>query len=74
MPSADGSCAISRRRRLAMPWCLAITSGSDALILPAVLAKIVGYDCKLGNLARRLKCRQCGEKRVRVRAVEPGER
>jgi hypothetical protein len=38
------------------------------------LAQLVGYDFPLGKLARRMKCQQCGEKRVRVRAVEPGER
>jgi hypothetical protein len=43
------------------------------VILPAVLAQLVGYDFSLVKLARRMKCQQCGEKRVRVRVVEPGE-
>jgi hypothetical protein len=55
-------------------WIRCAGCSHSAVILPAVLAKLVGYDCPLDKLARRMKCQQCGEKRVRVRAVEPGER
>ena len=55
-------------------WIRCASCSHSAVILPAVLAKPVGYDFRLGKLARRMKCQQCGEKRVRVRAVEPGER
>ena len=49
-----------------------------AVILPAapaalaVKAKLVGLDCGLNQLARRMKCAQCEGRRVTVRAVEPG--
>jgi hypothetical protein len=55
-------------------WIRCASCSHSAVILPAVLAKPVGYDFRLGKLARRMKCQQCGERRVRVRAVEPGER
>jgi hypothetical protein len=48
-----------------------------AVILPEVLGKLAGYDCRLGGqagLGRRMKCAKCGSKRIRIRAVEPGER
>ena len=32
------------------------------------------YNFPLGKLARQMKYQQCSEKRVRVRAVMPGER
>jgi hypothetical protein len=44
------------------------------VILPAVMAKLVGLDCALNKLAQRMKCTQCDGRRVTVRAVEPGER
>ena len=43
-----------------------------AVILPAVMAKLVGLDCGLNKLARQMKCTQCDGSRVMVRAVEPG--
>ena len=46
----------------------------DEVILPAVMAKLVGLDCGLNRLARRMKCTQCQGRRVTVRTVEPGER
>jgi len=55
-------------------WIKCAGCSHSAVILPAVLAQLVGYDFRLGKLARRMKCRQCGDKQVRVRAVEPGER
>jgi hypothetical protein len=55
-------------------WIRCAGCSHSAVILPAVMAQLVGYDFPLGKLARRMKCQQCGEKRVRVRAVEPGER
>ena len=55
-------------------WIRCAGCSHSAVILPAVLAQLVGYDCKLTRLSRMMKCDQCGEKRVRVRAVEPGER
>jgi len=55
-------------------WIRCAGCSHSAVILPAVLAQLVGYDFPLARLTRRMKCRQCGEKRVRVRAVEPGER
>ena len=77
--SCQRSCETSHLRASATPWYWAITFGSgapaaphSAAILPAVLPKLVGYDYRLGKLARRLKCG--GERRVRVRAVEAGER
>jgi hypothetical protein len=45
-----------------------------AVILPAVMAKLVGLDCGLNKLARRMKCTQCDGGRVTVRTVESGER
>ena len=39
-----------------------------------VMARLVGLDCALNKLARRMKCTQCNGRRVTVRAVEPGER
>jgi hypothetical protein len=46
-----------------------------AVIRPEVLAQLVGYDCKLLELPRRLKCRMCGARqRVRVETMRPGER
>ena len=45
-----------------------------AVLHPAVLAKAVGYDCKLTDLKRRLTCTKCGAKRVRVGRAAPGER
>ncbi len=42
-----------------------------AVILPAVMAKLVGLDCGLNKLARQMKCTQCDGSRVMVRAVEP---
>jgi len=55
-------------------WIGCAGCAHSAVTLPAVLSKLVGCDYRLGKLARRLKCRQCGERRVRVRAVEDGER
>ena len=55
-------------------WIRCAGCSHSAVILPAVLAQLVGYDFPLGKLARRMKLQQCGKKRVRVRAVEPGER
>jgi hypothetical protein len=46
-----------------------------AVIRPEVLAQLVGYDCKLMELRRRLKCRMCGaRRRVRVETIRPGDR
>jgi hypothetical protein len=45
-----------------------------AVILPAVVARIVGLDRRLNKFASRMKCTQCDGRRVTVRAVEPGER
>ena len=53
-------------------WIRCAGCAHSAAILPAVLPKLLGYDYRLGKLARRLKCG--GERRVRVRAVEAGER
>jgi hypothetical protein len=54
-------------------WIRCAGCSHSAVILSAVLIQLVGYDCKLTKLARRMKCQQCGERGVRVRAVEPGE-
>jgi hypothetical protein len=56
-------------------WIRCQTCRHVAVILPAVMAKLVGLDCGgLNKLARRMKCTQCEGRRVTVRAVEPGER
>jgi hypothetical protein len=54
-------------------WIRCTCCSHSAVILPAVLAQLMGYDFPLGKLARLMKCEQCGKKRVRIRAVEPGE-
>jgi hypothetical protein len=58
-------------------WLRCEPCGHVAVILPEVLAQVVGYDWLLGGqagLGRRMKCGKCGSKRVRIGAVEPGER
>ena len=46
-----------------------------AVIRPEVLAQLVGYDCKLAELRRRLKCRMCGaRRRLRRETMRPGDR
>jgi hypothetical protein len=46
-----------------------------AVVRPELLAQLVGYDCKLVELRRRLKCRMCGARqRVRVETMRPGDR
>ena len=45
-----------------------------AVLHPGVMAKVVGYDTKLSALRRRLKCTECGAKRVRIGGAVPGER
>lgn len=45
-----------------------------AVLHPAVMARIVGYDYRLADLRRRLKCTKCGQKRVRIEGAVPGER
>jgi len=60
-------------RKSAVLGCLCLLL-SVAVILPAVMARIVGLDCGLNALARRMRCTQCESRRVAVRAVEPGER
>jgi hypothetical protein len=43
-----------------------------AVIRPEVLAQLVGYDCELVELRRRLKCRMWGiRRRVRVETARP---
>src|SRR5215831_7681421 len=43
------------------------------VIRPAVLAKVVGYDRKLTDLRRRLRCTKCGVRgKVRVETMQPG--
>jgi hypothetical protein len=45
------------------------------VVRPEVLAQLVGYDCKLVELRRRLKCRMCGTRwRVRVETARPDDR
>jgi hypothetical protein len=45
------------------------------VIRPEVLVQLVGYDCKLVELRRRLKCRMCDARwRVRVETARPGDR
>jgi hypothetical protein len=41
--------------------------------LPVVLAQPVGCDCQLQKFRPRMKCRQCGERRATIRALEIGE-
>jgi len=55
-------------------WIRCQTCRHVAVILPAVMARIVRLDCGLNALARRMRCTQCESRRVAVRAVEPGER
>jgi hypothetical protein len=58
-------------------WLRCETSRHVAVILPEVLAQAVGYDCRLAGkagLSRRMKCVQCGSKRVRIWAAQPGDR
>jgi hypothetical protein len=54
-------------------WIGCQTCRHVAVILPAVMAKLVGLDCGLNKLARRMKCTQCDSRQVTVRAVETGE-
>jgi len=55
-------------------WIRCLDCGHGAVMHPAALAQIVGYDCSLVQLEKRLRCSKCARKRVRLRAVEPGER
>ena len=42
---------------------------------PALLAKLVGYDRKLTDLRRKLRCSKCGVRgKVRVETMPPGSR
>ena len=50
----------------------ATPSDNVAAVHPAVMARIVGYDCRLADLRWRLKCRMCGAKRVGVGMAIPG--
>lgn len=54
-------------------WVRCLGCSHAATMHPAALAQLVGYDCSLSKLDRRLRCRRCNEKRVRVRAVQQGE-
>lgn len=54
--------------------CGATPSDNVAVVHPAVMARIVGYDCRLADLRWRLKCRMCGAKRVGVGMAIPGVR
>jgi hypothetical protein len=55
-------------------WLRCEACRHTAVILPQILAKLVGYDCTLLALRQRMMCRECGEKRVRISAHTPGER
>lgn len=45
-----------------------------AVLHPQTMTELVGYDYKLTDLRRRLKCAKCGAKRVLIGAAVPGER
>ena len=63
--------AVARREVI---WLRCEACRHTAVILPQILAKLVGYDCTLAALRRRMMCRECGGKRVRISAHVPGER
>jgi hypothetical protein len=55
-------------------WLRCDACRHTAVILPQILAKVVGYDCTLQALRRRMMCRECRGKRVGISAHLPGER
>jgi hypothetical protein len=70
-PAACLGDAMARREVI---WLRCDACRHTAVILPQILAQLAGYDCTFPALRRRLKCRQCGNKRVQVEAHVPGER
>ena len=54
-------------------WPLCDACWHVAVVHPAVIARIVGYDCRLADLRWRLKCRMCGAKHIRIGTAIPGE-
>ena len=70
-PAESVGDALAKREYLALR-CGSCRHG--AVLHPAVIAKIVGYDYRLANLRRRLKCTKCGQKRVSIEEAVPGER
>jgi hypothetical protein len=70
-PAACLGDAMARREVI---WLRCDACRHTAVILPQILAQLAGYDCTLAALRRRMMCRECGAKRVRISAHVPGER
>ena len=45
--------------------------GHERRILPRSLANVCGWDAKLEEVTRRLRCSKCGERRCTARALPP---
>ena len=45
--------------------------GHERKIVPKSLANIAGWDAKLEDLTRRLRCSKCGERRCKARPLPP---
>jgi len=43
--------------------------GYERLAQPHTLGRLCGWDARLEEIARRMRCSKCGEKQCRVRAV-----
>jgi hypothetical protein len=45
--------------------------GHERITPPATLGRLCGWDTRLADLAKRMRCSKCGEKQCSLRAVPP---
>jgi len=45
--------------------------GHERRVVPKSLANVCGWDAKLDDVTRRLRCSKCGERRCRARPMPP---
>ncbi len=46
--------------------------GHERRAAPKTLGKLCGWDAKLADVAKRMRCSKCGKKACRLTAVEQG--